>query len=87
MYTAYSNEKTIYEGKKSRYNKALLASEAREADFFKALFEQPIGMPTRPCPNVPGPPRYMGYGPDLSGLGEALQTTTPLVWAGLTTAN
>lgn len=76
--------KDEYEGKKTLYNKALDLKEKRDDDFFKATFEPPIGMPTRPCP--PMAPGAQPFGPNLETLGGALATSSALVIGGLTGA-
>jgi len=50
-FTTYEGEKTTYNGLATTYNDAMTLETARAADFFKAMFEAPTVIPSRPCPS------------------------------------
>lgn len=79
-YTTYNNAAAVYNSAvtsyntdKDAYNKALADEAARKADFFKAMFDPAVVIPTRPCqPTQPGA---------FSGIDFKYDTTTPITAA------
>lgn len=62
-YAAFESEKGKYDGERGTYDAAVKDEKARLADFFKAGFDAPIKVPSRPCP----PSRPAAYsGPSLN---------------------
>lgn len=64
----YNTAVTSYNTDKDAYNKALADEKTRKADFFKAMFDPAVVIPTRPCqPTQPGA---------FSGIDFKYDTTT-----------
>jgi hypothetical protein len=49
VYNDYASKKTSYESLRTLYNDAATKESDRLKDFFKAMFEPPVSVPTRPC--------------------------------------
>lgn len=47
--STYNTDKDSYNTLKTAYNKALADEKTRKADVFKAAFDPPVTIPTRPC--------------------------------------
>lgn len=66
----YNTAVTSYNTDKDAYNKALADEKTRKADFFKAMFDPAVVIPTRPCqPTRPGA---------FSGVDFKYDTTTAI---------
>jgi len=68
---AFNNAANSYNGLKSTYEKALDDETARKADVFKAAFEPPIAVPTRPCP----PSKVSDYTGPMLAVANILATS------------
>lgn len=71
---AFNNAANSYNGLKTTYEKALDDETARKADVFKAAFEPPIAVPTRPCP----PSKVSDYTGPVLAAAEILAATGAL---------
>jgi len=81
LYDAFDGSKSSYDSLKTLYDQAITDEEARVADFFKATFDAPIAIPTRPCaPDQP--PAWWG---PLPMFGDAVTATPVVPWATVVT--
>jgi len=65
VFNDYSSKKTTYDGLRTTYNDAAQKESDRLKDFFKAMFEPPVAVPTSPCAPTQ-PADYSGVTIDLA---------------------
>lgn len=75
IYNNYNTQLSTYNGLKTTYNDAATKESERLKDFFKATFDPPVLVPTRPCaPSQPA--EYSGVYMDLSkSITDGWETT------------
>merc|ERR1719265_579595 len=83
LYNNFNSSKTSYESLRNLYDQAITDEEARLADFFKATFDAPIAIPTRPCkPDTP----HSWWGP-MPKFGDANLAANAVPWSTVVTNN
>lgn len=65
VFNDYSGKLTTFNGDKTTYDDAAQKEADRRADFFKAMFDPPVTVPTKPCPPTQ-PKDYSGVTIDLA---------------------